>query len=195
MGTLQSKMIKMKLIEDPQTSPASASITPASVNELPKLSINSDNLNTPTSSALSPKSQILESKKYELMATQVNTLVAKTWNPNDPSALRTEMREYHSLTNSDYMLPSDDAEQDRLEMQHFIYRAAFQGDIFCPTVKDLAKSPGYKILDVGCAKGFWLKCVKKEYPSAEFHGVDILDQFSETEGINLKFGNVLEKLP
>ncbi|KAJ3116445.1 hypothetical protein HK100_001068 [Physocladia obscura] len=193
MGTHQSSMIKKKLSED-----APSETSPDFAAKLEKSSLNS-----PQSDAVKRSvsiSQTGTSQKYELRAAHVNALVAKTWNPNDPQSWEPEMREYHALPNSDYMLPNDAVEQDRLEMQHYVYRAAFEGDIVCPTVKQLVQSPGYKILDVGCAKGFWLKCVKKENPLAECHGVDIsqtlVDQSSpETDGIFLQFGNVLETLP
>ncbi|KAJ3132282.1 hypothetical protein HK100_005491 [Physocladia obscura] len=194
MGPYLSKVIKKKLADDP-LSPTHASQDYDSTQE----KLDSPNGNAASGSIpQSPKSQTGSSKKYELKPAHVNTSVAKTWNPNDPKSWEPEMREYHSLPTSDYMLPNDATEQDRLEMQHYIYRAAFGGDIVCPIVNDLIKLPGYKILDVGCAKGFWLKQLQKISPDAEYHGVDIsktlVEQFAE-EGVSLKFGNVLETLP
>ncbi|KAJ3102101.1 hypothetical protein HK100_004423, partial [Physocladia obscura] len=127
----------------------------------------------------------------------VNALEAKQWNPNNPASWDAEMREYHTLAESDYVLPTDAKEQDRLEMQHYVHRAAFNGDIISPAAKKLVSSAGVKVLDVGCANGFWLQCVAKANPLPEYHGVDISESLigappSENGGIQLVFGNVLE---
>ncbi|KAJ3120852.1 hypothetical protein HK100_012626 [Physocladia obscura] len=130
---------------------------------------------------------------------RVDKLQAKVWNPNTPESWEAGMREYHSVETSDYPLPSDEIEQNRLETGHFVFRARFQGDIICPDAKELVKSDGTKVLDVGCAKGFWLQSVRKDNPFSEYHGVDIAERFvTEASGngsINIKFGNVLERLP
>ncbi|KAJ3122842.1 hypothetical protein HK100_011814 [Physocladia obscura] len=193
MGPHQSKTVL------PKEPPASAiSNSSAVTKDRLKDSGNSEEPKSSTATASGSKLQINETKK-QVKPAHINTVIAKTWNPNDPKSWEPEMREYHSLANSDYMLPNDATEQNRLEMQHYVLRAVFKSDIICPAVKELATSPGYKILDVGCAKGFWLKCVKKDYPLAECYGVDIseslVQQSTETSGISLKFGNVLETLP
>ncbi|KAJ3111701.1 hypothetical protein HK100_002598, partial [Physocladia obscura] len=201
MGCYQSKPIPKNLNSlntRPQIQKPSDSIA-VQENQRPKTP--SRQTTHPVTSGASRSETASTPNKYELKPAHINTLVAKSWNPNDPSSWEPDMREYHPLPNSDYMLPSDEKEQDRLEMQHYVFRAAFHGDIVCPTVKNLIKTPGYKLLDVGCANGFWPKCVKKENPSAECHGVDIslpppVDQVvSETDGVFLQFGNVLDTLP
>ncbi|KAJ3121952.1 hypothetical protein HK100_012178 [Physocladia obscura] len=109
---------------------------------------------------------------------KVDTLQAKTWNPNNPDSWEPDMRGYHSVEGSDYPLPSDEIEQNRLELQHYGLRARFQGDIVCPEARELIKSDGTKILDVGCAKGFWLESIQKKNPFCDYHGVDIDDDSS-----------------
>ncbi|KAJ3116375.1 hypothetical protein HK100_001090 [Physocladia obscura] len=198
MGSQQSAIIKntLSVKETAKSHPDSADAhNAASANNQQSDAVKRNVLNPQT-----PKSPIGTSKKYELKAAHVNTLVAKTWNPNDPKSWEPEMREYHSLPNSDYLLPNDAAEQDRLEMQHYIFRAAFDGDIVCPTVRKLISTSALKILDVGCAKGFWLKKVKQDNQLIECHGVDISktlveNSSSEADGLFLRFGNVLETLP
>ncbi|KAJ3138189.1 hypothetical protein HK100_012870 [Physocladia obscura] len=148
--------------------------------------------------AQSPKSQ--PSMNRKLNPAQIDALQAKQWNPNNPASWEPDMRNYHALPNSDYVLPNDVDEQNRLEMQHYVMRAYFEGDIVCPQAKELVKIPGTKVLDVGCANGFWLRCVKKEFPLAEYHGTDIsqalIDESREkNDGITWNFGNVLETLP
>ncbi|KAJ3138194.1 hypothetical protein HK100_012875 [Physocladia obscura] len=193
MGHRQSKIINSRLTEEPLSN-----AQPATAEPVAKISIavtNSSNSNN--NSPINSKSPTL-SKNTTVRAAFINTAEAKQWNPNNPASWEPEMREYHTLENSDYVLPNDVNEQDRLEMQHYVMRAAFKGDIVCPAAKTLLKETGGKVLDVGCAKGFWLKCVKRENPLAEYHGVDIsraLVEGTSPDGITLQFGNVLETLP
>ncbi|KAJ3379397.1 hypothetical protein HDU84_006709 [Entophlyctis sp. JEL0112] len=132
-------------------------------------------------------------------STVVQESVAKTWNPAAFAESSGDLREYHDVQTSDYVLPSDIKEQDRLQMQHFILRAAFGGDVVCPEAKSLLEKAGTKVLDVGCANGFWAKEVKAVYPGAEIFGVDIAESAVNSaavgDGITLMFGNVLDRLP
>ncbi|KAJ3123073.1 hypothetical protein HK100_011732 [Physocladia obscura] len=137
-----------------------------------------------------------------LPAARIDKLQAKVWNPNSPDAWETDIREYHSVEASAYALPSDEIEQNRLETQHYILQAIFHGDIVCPNAKELVALASSKVLDVGCAKGFWLQSVRKEYPLSEYHGVDLMiskdtsaTNISDENNVFLKFGNVLEGLP
>ncbi|KAJ3092907.1 hypothetical protein HK100_006818 [Physocladia obscura] len=164
-----------------------------------------DQIKTPIS--IDPESLVLRntaegagslSDKSIRTTVHIDALRAKVWNPNNPESWDADMREYHTVENSEYALPSDEIEQNRLEIQHYIYRAGFKGDIICPAAKELVQQPDTKILDVGCAKGFWLNCVKKGNPNplVEYHGVDIaqnlVSESSSKNGINIQFGNVLE---
>ncbi|KAJ3104998.1 hypothetical protein HK100_003965 [Physocladia obscura] len=177
MGPNQSNTIKSALTASVQTN---------------QISINSPQL--PVSSAASKSASAAE-----LAAAKINKLQAKVWNPNSPESWEPDMRGYHAVKGSDYTLPSDVIEQNRLELQHHIFRARFEGDIVCPEAKELVQLDGSKILDVGCAKGFWLESVRKENPFSEYHGVDIAEnlatELSGNEPINIKFGNVLDRLP
>ncbi|KAJ3121787.1 hypothetical protein HK100_012233 [Physocladia obscura] len=134
-----------------------------------------------------------------LPAPHIDKLQAKVWNPNSADSWDADMRGYHSVEESDYALPSDEIEQNRLETQHYLLRAMFNGDIVCSEVKELVKKAGTKVLDVGCAKGFWLDSVRKEYPLSEYYGVDIAESLateaSPEHNVTIKFGNVLEGLP
>jgi len=59
-------------------------------------------------------------------------------------------RRYHAYREGAYHLPNDDMEQDRLDMQHQIYRIALDGKLFLAPVK---KEDLQNILDVGCGTG------------------------------------------
>ncbi|KAJ3140406.1 hypothetical protein HK100_009956 [Physocladia obscura] len=174
MGPHQSKVFKKYLDGSSHTDQTSES------------SVYSSSLNaTPKSASVT-----------ELAKTEVDKLQAKVWNPNSPDSWKADIRGYHSVQSSNYPLPSDEIEQNRLEVQHYILRVAFEGDIICPEAKELVQFDGTKVLDVGCAKGFWLESVQKENPFGEYHGVDIAENLAAEKGtINIKFGNVLERLP
>ncbi len=57
-------------------------------------------------------------------------------------------RRYHNAENSKYILPNDDEEADRLHMQHFVYRYAWQSNFASP-VEHILNSKDIKVLDVG----------------------------------------------
>ncbi|KAJ3100514.1 hypothetical protein HK100_004696 [Physocladia obscura] len=139
---------------------------------------------TKVATAISPTSMSESTKIINSASVVVNALHAKQWNPTNPDSWDSDMREYHAVANSDYVLPSDHIEQNRLEMQHYIFRAAFGGDIICPSAKYLAGVAGAKILDVGCANGVWLQCIKKANPLADCHGVDIAETLISEASVN-----------
>lgn len=67
-------------------------------------------------------------------------------------------------------MPNDEHEQDRLDMQHLIYRLALDSKLF------LAPIPQEKlldVLDVGCGTGMWAIDVADENPLAQVLGIDL----------------------
>ncbi|KAJ3098063.1 hypothetical protein HK100_005194, partial [Physocladia obscura] len=138
---------------------------------------------------------------YAPQAGILNATAAKTWHPNNSTNRRSmDLREYHTVDSSDYTLPSDEIEQSRIELQHYMLRHVFKNDIVCVSArKMLETTPDAKVLDVGCAKGYWLDSVQKVYPYAEYHGVDIaeaiLSRPQAPRKAKIVFGNVLDRLP
>ncbi|KAJ3096000.1 hypothetical protein HK100_005671, partial [Physocladia obscura] len=126
---------------------------------------------------------------------------ARIWNPNAPvSTVDQDRREYHAVESSAYVLPSDDIEQSRLRFQTIMLAYAFAGEIVCSSARRMLETTaGVKVLDVGCAQGFWLESLNDQYPNAFYYGVDIaqdaLDAATKTENMKYQFGNVLERLP
>ncbi len=57
-------------------------------------------------------------------------------------------RRYHNVENSNYGLPNDDDECDRLHLQHFVLRYAWQGNFASP-VEHILNRKGAKVLDSG----------------------------------------------
>jgi SAM-dependent methyltransferase len=80
------------------------------------------------------------------------------------------------------VLPNDDAEQERLDLQHHIWRLLLQGTLHTAPLKipqpgeRLAPSSGsgdFRILDLGCGTGIWAIDMADEFPRASVFGVDL----------------------
>jgi ubiquinone/menaquinone biosynthesis C-methylase UbiE len=71
------------------------------------------------------------------------------------------------LAEAPYLLPSDDAEVNRLDFQHFMLRYALRGNFLAPL-----RNPR-SILDVGCGTGRWVREIAGHFPAANVVGVDI----------------------
>jgi len=71
------------------------------------------------------------------------------------------------LRESQYVLPSDTAEEERLNLQHFFYKLAQGGNTRVPL-----RAPR-QMLDVACGTGIWPREMAHEYPQSEVYGFDI----------------------
>ncbi len=71
------------------------------------------------------------------------------------------------LLESQYVLPSDAAEEERLNLQHFFFKLAQGGNTRVPL-----RSPRM-ILDVACGTGIWPREMAQEYPQAAVWGFDL----------------------
>lgn len=78
------------------------------------------------------------------------------------------------------MLPNDEAEQERLDLQHHIWRLLLQGMLYSAPLK--IPRPGektelggadFRILDLGCGTGIWAIDIADEFPRASVFGVDL----------------------
>ncbi|CAG8666510.1 24601_t:CDS:2 [Cetraspora pellucida] len=88
-------------------------------------------------------------------------------------------RRFHNDVNSKYILPNDDEEVDRLQLQHFLYRTIWNGNYSAP-VAEILEHGNCNVLDVG------------------FIGIDISPMFpTGIKPSNLTFhtANVLKGLP
>lgn len=88
-------------------------------------------------------------------------------------------RRYHAYRSGQYVLPNDEAEQERLDLQHHIWRLLLQGKLYTapitiPTEDDKVPSSGdFRILDLGCGTGIWAIDMADEFPRASVFGVDL----------------------
>ncbi|KAH8649347.1 S-adenosyl-L-methionine-dependent methyltransferase [Xylariales sp. PMI_506] len=78
----------------------------------------------------------------------------------DPDSIIGEsLRLYHGYKDGKYLLPNDAAEQDRLDLQHEIFRIIYDGWL---SLTPLSKAPEY-VLDIGTGTGIWAFEFGKEY--------------------------------
>ncbi|GCF08843.1 class I SAM-dependent methyltransferase [Dictyobacter arantiisoli] len=67
-----------------------------------------------------------------------------------------------------YLLPKDDQEIDRLDLQHYIFRYMLHENYVAPL-----QSPN-RILDVGCGTGRWALEMAETFPDSDIVGLDII---------------------
>jgi ubiquinone/menaquinone biosynthesis C-methylase UbiE len=73
-----------------------------------------------------------------------------------------------------YLLPSDFEESNRLDMQHFMLKTAFQADVMAP----IRQPRG--ILDVACGTGRWAREMAQRFPQANVVGIDLVEPTADS---------------
>ncbi|KAG6995671.1 hypothetical protein G7Y79_00043g079550 [Physcia stellaris] len=79
-------------------------------------------------------------------------------------------RRYHAYQEGRYILPNDEQEQERLDIQYHAVRLAYGDKTFLAPITD-----PQRVLDVGTGTGIWAMDFADLYPNAEFE-VDDLEQ-------------------
>ncbi|KAI8393831.1 S-adenosyl-L-methionine-dependent methyltransferase [Radiomyces spectabilis] len=105
-------------------------------------------------------------------------------------------REYYDPATTNYWLPIDEIEQDRLDEIHFALKDLYDGNVLTKTHCLLRK--GMKILDVGCGPATWLLDMAMSFQKCEFTGVDLSkDMFPNIKpnNVELVIADVLQGLP
>jgi hypothetical protein len=70
-------------------------------------------------------------------------------------------RTYHKYKEGQYYLPNDDAEQDRLNLQHHLWTLTLDGRLHLAPIEN-----PQRVLDVGTGTGLWALEYAERYPSA-----------------------------
>ncbi|CAM1510020.1 Fc.00g003550.m01.CDS01 [Cosmosporella sp. VM-42] len=81
-------------------------------------------------------------------------------------------RTYHAYRDGKYQYPNDDAENDRLDLQHHVFALTYDGKLGLspPNDKEYKVS---RVLDIGCGTGIWAMDYGDEHPEAEVIGIDL----------------------
>jgi hypothetical protein len=81
-------------------------------------------------------------------------------------------RTYHAYQDGKYLLPNDEREQDRLDLQHHLFTLTFDGKLFTCDA-DKAERQVRRVLDAGCGTGIWAIDFADEHPKTEVLGIDL----------------------
>ncbi|KAI1969938.1 hypothetical protein LOZ35_003473 [Ophidiomyces ophidiicola] len=78
-------------------------------------------------------------------------------------------RQYHGYRDGAYLLPNDRREQERMEMEHRLFRLVLEGRLYLsPLTKDLRK-----VLDLGTGTGSWALDFAQRHPNSRVLGTDL----------------------
>lgn len=78
-------------------------------------------------------------------------------------------RTYHAYKDGTYLLPNDESEKDRLDLQHHLFSLTFDGKLqLAPLPKKLDH-----VLDIGCGTGAWSIDFADDHPEAHVTGIDL----------------------
>ncbi|TVY83446.1 Secondary metabolism regulator laeA [Lachnellula suecica] len=77
-------------------------------------------------------------------------------------------RTYHRYKEGKYMMPNDEAEMDRLDLQHQLWSITLFNELYLSPVKN-----PHNVLDIGTGTGIWAIELANKHPSARVVGSDL----------------------
>ncbi|KIX08763.1 uncharacterized protein Z518_03420 [Rhinocladiella mackenziei CBS 650.93] len=78
-------------------------------------------------------------------------------------------RGYHKFRDGQYILPEDEFEQERLDMQHAMFLRSFGGKLFLAPIERTMQD----VLDLGTGTGSWAIDFADQHPQSNVLGVDL----------------------
>ncbi|KAK4449055.1 S-adenosyl-L-methionine-dependent methyltransferase [Podospora aff. communis PSN243] len=95
-------------------------------------------------------------------------------------------RTYHAYKDGKYVMPNDEREQERLDLQHHLFLLTFENKLYlCPAGRDGRELRN--VLDVGTGTGIWAVDFADEFPATSVVGVDLSPIQSHFVPPNLSF--------
>ena len=80
-------------------------------------------------------------------------------------------RRYHAFREGAYLFPNDEAEQERLDLLHHIFRLILGGAL--SRAPNFSPTASKRVLDLGCGTGIWAIEAADELPEATLVGTDL----------------------
>ncbi|PVH89233.1 S-adenosyl-L-methionine-dependent methyltransferase [Cadophora sp. DSE1049] len=77
-------------------------------------------------------------------------------------------RRYHAYKEGNYLLPNDDAEQDRLDLHHHVFNLVTEGKLFHAPIDNPSR-----VLDAGTGTGIWAMDFADQFPGSYVLGTDL----------------------
>ncbi|KAH7124760.1 S-adenosyl-L-methionine-dependent methyltransferase [Dactylonectria macrodidyma] len=78
-------------------------------------------------------------------------------------------RTYHAYKDGVYVLPNDETQNERLDLQHNLLLLTFDGKLHCAPLD----KPFHRVLDAGCGTGIWSIDFADEHPECQVTGIDL----------------------
>lgn len=94
-------------------------------------------------------------------------------------------RTYHAFKEGKYVLPNDQSENDRLDLQHALFLMTQDKKLHISPGGN--GKPGHRVLDAGTGTGIWAVDYADEHPEAEVVGVDLSAIQPDFVPVNLSF--------
>lgn len=91
-------------------------------------------------------------------------------------------RRYPAYHGTSYLYPNDEEEQDRLDLQHAMFRMLLGGRLYLSPIDDPRQ-----ILDLGTGTGIWAMEIADQYTTAQVIGVDLSPIQPQWSPPNCKF--------
>ena len=86
------------------------------------------------------------------------------------SSIEENGRLYHSFPDGKYVLPNDEQEQERLDLQNHLFHLTLEGKLFLAPIDRKAL---HNVLDIGTGTGIWAVEFADLYPEAKVTGTDL----------------------
>lgn len=80
-------------------------------------------------------------------------------------------RTYHAYKDGAYLIPNDESENERLDLQHAMFGLTFDGKLCLAPIEKGKKL--HRVLDAGTGTGIWAMDFADEHPECQVTGVDL----------------------
>ncbi|KAK1993101.1 methyltransferase domain-containing protein [Colletotrichum falcatum] len=146
-------------------SAADAPQAPAVVETEPALDFDNDSATTSTDEADDSESDLDSSLGVDVQPSTVSlrSTVLRYREENG--------RTYHAYKDGAYLLPNDDLELDRLDLQHNLFLLTLGNKLYLAPLD--RENPPQRVLDIGTGTGIWAIDFADENPASTVIGVDL----------------------